>query len=78
MNVNVESRGKKDTLPSMTKMAAFFVEKNVKGIPYLDMLRNFLMPQLDEEEGQEFIFIFHQDGAPPHWHEKSGGTCWIL
>ena len=32
---------------------------------YLDMLTEWLFPQL-EEEGNEFLF--QQDGAPPHWH----------
>ncbi|KAJ8879901.1 hypothetical protein PR048_020521 [Dryococelus australis] len=37
----------------------------VTGIPYLDMLTEWLFPQLEEAAGD---FIFQQDGAPPHWH----------
>jgi hypothetical protein len=42
----------------------FFAEKSVTGQVYLQMLQNWLMPQLAEEEE----FIFQQDGVPPHWH----------
>lgn len=43
----------------------FFAERTVRGHSYLDMLENWLMPQL-EEDSQDFIF--QQDGAPPHFH----------
>jgi hypothetical protein len=36
----------------------------VTGIVYLDMLQQFLIPQLDEDE-QEGCIHFQQDGAPP-------------
>ena len=36
------------------------------GIVYLDMLQEFLIPQLDEDD-QEGCIHFQQDGAPPHY-----------
>lgn len=44
----------------------FCMEDSVTGMVYLDMLENWLMPQLTDEEKQEFIY--QQDGAPSHWH----------
>jgi hypothetical protein len=38
----------------------------MKGIVYLDMLQEFLIPQLDEDDQEERIH-FQQDGAPPHY-----------
>lgn len=43
----------------------FFAEATVTGIVYLDMLENFVMPQLEDIGHQVF---FQQDGAPPHWN----------
>ena len=43
----------------------FFAEPTVTGINYLDMLRLWLMPQLQEHSED---FIFQQDGAPPHFN----------
>jgi hypothetical protein len=43
----------------------FFQEKSVTGASYLDMLINWLMPQLHEDN-----FVFQQDGVPPHWHRE--------
>jgi hypothetical protein len=37
----------------------------MKGVVYLDMLQEFLIPQLDEDD-QEGRIHFQQDGAPPH------------
>ncbi|KFM64525.1 hypothetical protein X975_16921, partial [Stegodyphus mimosarum] len=42
----------------------FFTEKTVSSVVYLDMLENFVFPQL--EELQPHVFL-QQDGAPPHW-----------
>ncbi|KFM70784.1 hypothetical protein X975_19685, partial [Stegodyphus mimosarum] len=42
----------------------FFTEKTVSSVVYLDMLENFIFPQL--EELQPHVFL-QQDGAPPHW-----------
>jgi hypothetical protein len=41
----------------------FFMETTITGIVYLDMLQQFLIPQLDED-GQEGCIHFQQDGAP--------------
>ena len=38
----------------------------ITGIVYLDMLQEFLIPQLDEDD-QEGRIHFQQDGAPPHY-----------
>lgn len=45
----------------------FFAEKTINGAVYLDMLENFLFPQLEEIEDR---IIFQQDGAPPHYHNS--------
>ncbi|GBM72569.1 hypothetical protein AVEN_274256-1 [Araneus ventricosus] len=42
----------------------FFSERSVTSNVYLDMLEVWLMPQLDSDSTD---YIFHQDGAPPHW-----------
>lgn len=44
----------------------FFQEKTVNGIVYLDMLEQFLIPQIDADD-QEGHIQFQQDGAPPHY-----------
>jgi hypothetical protein len=43
----------------------FFQEKSLTGASYLNILINWLMPQLHEDN-----FIFKQDEAPPHWHQE--------
>ena len=44
----------------------FFPHENtVTGITYLDMVSEWLLPQM-QQDSENFIFI--QDGAPPHWH----------
>ncbi|KAJ4452061.1 hypothetical protein ANN_03577 [Periplaneta americana] len=43
----------------------FFQENTVTGMNYLDMLTEWLFPQLEEEDNE---FLFQQDGAPPHWN----------
>jgi hypothetical protein len=35
---------------------------------YLDILENYLMPQLQQDMDREFIF--QQDGATPHFHRE--------
>ncbi|KAG8303110.1 hypothetical protein J6590_108196 [Homalodisca vitripennis] len=45
----------------------FFMERTVTGIIYLDMLQNFLIPQIDEDEQQDAPFYYQQNGAPPHY-----------
>jgi hypothetical protein len=42
----------------------FFMETTITGIVCLDMLQQFLIPQLDEDD-QEGRIHFQQDGAPP-------------
>jgi len=46
----------------------FFAEDSVTKKVYLDMLENWLIPQLEDEEIQGYIY--QQDGAPPHWHKE--------
>jgi hypothetical protein len=46
----------------------FYAEDDVTGKVHPDMLENWLMPQLTDEEVQGYIY--QQDGAPPHWHKK--------
>lgn len=43
----------------------FFMEPTVNGRRYLDMLQNWLMPQMDEDSDD---YIFQQDGCPTHFH----------
>lgn len=43
----------------------FFEGQTVNGQRYLQMLMNWLFPQLAAEGGH---YLFQQDGAPPHWH----------
>ena len=40
-------------------------EQTVNGPVYLDMLEQWLMPQL-QEDSQDFVY--QRDGAPPHFH----------
>jgi hypothetical protein len=44
----------------------FFMEMTITGIVYLDLLQEFLVPQLDEDD-QEGRIHFQQDGAPSHY-----------
>ena len=46
----------------------FFVEDSVTEKVYLDMLENWLMPQVTDEEVQGYIY--QQDGAPPLLHKE--------
>jgi hypothetical protein len=39
------------------------MESSITGSVYIDMLTEFLIPQLDVDN-----MIFQQDGAPPHYH----------
>ena len=43
-----------------------FSEETVTGVSYLDVLQQWLFPQLYEAEPENFIW--QQDGAPPHFH----------
>ncbi|KAJ4428903.1 hypothetical protein ANN_25897 [Periplaneta americana] len=44
----------------------FFIEATVTGHSYLEMLEQWLVPQLRQDLNDDFIF--QQDGAPPHFH----------
>jgi hypothetical protein len=44
----------------------FFAEPTVTGMIYLDMLENWLMPQLNEDSND---YLFQQDGCPAHYHK---------
>ena len=43
----------------------FFSEQTVTGIEFLDMLIEWLLPQLNEDSAD---FILQMNGAPPHFH----------
>ena len=43
----------------------FFSEQTVTGKAFLDMLTEWLLPQLNEDSAD---FILQMDGAPPHFH----------
>ena len=49
------------------------METTITGIVYLDMLQEFLIPQLDEDD-QEGRIYFQQDGAPLITLEKCVST----
>lgn len=42
----------------------FFCEKTITAHIYLDVLRAYVVPQLEEYQP---LVLFQQDGAPPHW-----------
>jgi hypothetical protein len=44
----------------------FFLEDNLTGESYLELLQNEIGPAIAEVAGDEEI-IYHQDGAPPHY-----------
>jgi hypothetical protein len=44
----------------------FFVEISVSGINYLDLLKYWLLTQLNEDFGENFIL--QQDRMLPHYH----------
>uniref|UniRef100_T1JC22 Tc1-like transposase DDE domain-containing protein n=1 Tax=Strigamia maritima TaxID=126957 RepID=T1JC22_STRMM len=45
----------------------YFAETNVNGDVYLDMLEQYIAPQLQD---LQLKVIFQQDGAPPHWSKR--------
>jgi hypothetical protein len=45
------------------------METTITSIMYLDMLQQFLIPHLDEDD-QEGRIHFQQHGAPPHYLEE--------
>jgi hypothetical protein len=44
----------------------YFMETTITGIVYLDILQQFLIPQLDKDD-QEGRILFQQEGTPPHF-----------
>jgi hypothetical protein len=50
--------------PQQRKSARPLLETTITGIFYLDILQQFLTPQLDEDD-QEGHIHFQQDGVPP-------------
>ena len=53
-------------ISKMKVYGPFFVkERTVTGRTYLDMLENWLTPQMDEESDD---YVFQQDGGPAHFH----------
>ena len=44
----------------------FYAEATVTGVSCLDVLQQWLFPQLHEAEPENFIW--QRDGAQPHWH----------
>ena len=55
--------------PKLSKQTVYgpfiFEGQTVTGWSYLEMLTNWLIPQLAAERHD---YLFQQDGAPPHWH----------
>jgi hypothetical protein len=43
----------------------FFIEQTINGIVFLDMMTEWLIPQLEQDSAD---FILQLDGAPPHYH----------
>jgi hypothetical protein len=48
----------------------FFAESTVTGTSHIDMMQDWLMPQLDDDRDD---FIYQQDGAPPRYHHLVRG-----
>jgi hypothetical protein len=57
----------------VTVYGPFFMETTITGIVYLDMLQQYLSPQLEEGD-QEGRIHFQKDGAPPHYVEDCAST----
>jgi hypothetical protein len=45
------------------------METTITSIMYLDMLQQFLIPQLDKDD-QDGSIHFQQNGTPPHYLEE--------
>ena len=43
----------------------FYAEKSITALIYLDLLTEYVSPQLEQQYQPQVIF--QQDGAPPHW-----------
>ena len=46
----------------------FFFDETVNGESYLNLLQEFVGPQITEMFGDDGDIYFQQDGAPPHYH----------
>ncbi|KAK8403570.1 hypothetical protein O3P69_000549 [Scylla paramamosain] len=46
----------------------FFFNETVNGESYLNLLQEFVGPQITEMFGEDSDIYFQQDGAPPHYH----------
>ena len=44
----------------------FFEEETVRGVSYLDMIKQYVVHQL-QQDGILDTIIYQQDVAPPHW-----------
>ena len=44
----------------------FLVEETVRAVNYVDMIEQYVVPQLQQDEILDTI-IYQQDGTPPHW-----------
>ena len=49
---------------------SFFAESTVIGTFYVDVMEEWLIPQIENDIGD---FIYHQDGASPHLHHLVHG-----
>ena len=43
------------------------MERTITGRTYLEMLENWLMPQMNEDSDD---YVFQQDGCPAHFHNN--------
>jgi hypothetical protein len=69
---HVRDNPKVNVLCALSKEAvygSFFMETTITNIVYLDMLRQFLIPQLDEDD-QEGRIRFQQHRGTPHYLEE--------
>jgi hypothetical protein len=57
-------------MPKEKVHGPFFAESTVTGRSYLDMMQEWLLPQLDDDSHD---FIYQQDGAPTHYHHLVRG-----
>lgn len=55
--------------------AFLFYEATVIGVSYRDYVKLSLFPKLEEAEPQ--IFIWHQDGVPPHVYKSVHNWCYM-
>jgi hypothetical protein len=56
----------------VTVHGPFFMETTITSIVYLDMVQQFLIPQLDEDD-QEGRIHFQKNGSPPYYLEEVRG-----